>query len=218
MANASTVGFGAKMVEKLGMNQAVQGQSKYKIKSGLGKNIHKNAPVSLQHTGGDVSYIQDVTHATMDDGLTGGASYDADAANIKPILGVFNGAFYIDGSTEKPTFANFVASGTTFATNFNTGNDDGVGFVNDDPKQEYMVKSDGAVADSRIGVRNNLANHAEHKNGQSKCLLAIAGDNDGHMFRIIRSAEDPENNDLASAGANIVVILNNRATLWSRDA
>ena len=29
MANASTVGFGAKMVEKLGMNQAVQGQSKY---------------------------------------------------------------------------------------------------------------------------------------------------------------------------------------------
>ena len=62
MANASTVGFGAKMVEKLGMNQAVQGQSKYKIKSGLGKNIHKNAPVSLQHTGGDVSYIQDVTH------------------------------------------------------------------------------------------------------------------------------------------------------------
>ena len=96
MANASTVGFGAKMVEKLGMNQAVQGQSKYKIKSGLGKNIHKNAPVSLQHTGGDVSYIQDVTHATMDDGLTGGASYDADAANVKPILGVFNGAFYID--------------------------------------------------------------------------------------------------------------------------
>tara|TARA_R110002050_G_scaffold4067_1_gene20696 strand:+ start:355 stop:1014 length:660 start_codon:yes stop_codon:yes gene_type:complete len=219
MANTSTTGFGARMSLALGNTPATSGQSKYKIKSGLGKNIHSHAPVSLQYTsGGDASYIQDITHATMDDGLTGGASWDADASNVQPILGVFNGAFYIDNSTSKPTFANFVASGTTFATNNNTGNNDGIGFVNDNPFQEYIVRADAAVADSNIAGRCNLNNHGSHKNGTSIVTLDIQADNDGRAFRIIRSAEVPNQEDLAAAGADIVVVFNNRATLWTKDA
>ena len=153
----------------------------------------------------------------MDDGLTGGASWDADGSNIQPILGVFNGAFYIDNSTSKPTFANFVASGTTFATNQNTGSTDGVGFVNDNPLQEYIVRADAAVAATNIGKRANLNNHGSHKNGTSVVTLDIQADNDGRMFRIIRSAEVPNQEDLTVAGADVVVVFNNRATLWQRD-
>ena len=218
MANTSTTGFGARTAMTLGNAPATSGQSKYKIKSGLGKNIHNHAPVSLQYaSGGDESYIEDITHATMDDGLTGGASWDADASNIEPILGVFNGAFYIDNSTSKPTFANFVASGTTFATNPNTGSTDGVGFVNDNPFQEYIVRADAAVAASNIGHRCNLNNHGSHKQGTSTVTLDIQADNDGRMFRIIRSAEVPNQEDLTAAGADVVVVFNNRATLWQRD-
>ena len=217
MANTSTTGFGARASLTLGNTPATSGQSKYKIKSGLGKNIHNHAPVSLQYSDGDTSYIEDITHATMDDGLTGGASWDADASNVQPILGVFNGAFYIDNSTSKPTFANFVASGTTFATNQNTGSTDGVGFVNDNPLQEYIVRADAAVAATNIGKRANLNNHGSHKNGTSTATLDIQADNDGRMFRIIRSAEVPNQEDLTAAGADVVVVFNNRATLWQRD-
>ena len=62
------------------------------------------------------------------------------------MVGVFNGAFYIDNSTSKPTFANSVAASTTFGTDYNTGSNDGIGFVNDNPQQEYVCKADAAVA------------------------------------------------------------------------
>ena len=145
----------------------------------------------------------------MDDGLTGGASWDADASNVQPILGVFNGAFYIDNTTGKPTFANFVASGTTFATNSNTGNNDGIGFVNDNPFQEYIVRADAAVAATNIGKRANLNNHGSHKNGTSTATLDIQADNDGRMFRIIRSAEVPNQEDLTAAGADVAFYIDN---------
>ena len=49
MANTSTTGFGARASLTLGNTPATSGQSKYKIKSGLGKNIHDHAPVSYTH-------------------------------------------------------------------------------------------------------------------------------------------------------------------------
>ena len=74
------------------------------------------------------------------------------------------------------------------------------------------------MADSNIAGRCNLNNHGSHKNGTSIVTLDIQADNDGRAFRIIRSAEVPNQEDLAAAGADIVVVFNNRATLWSRDA
>jgi hypothetical protein len=34
------------------------------------------------------------------------------------------------------------------------------------------------------------------------------------MFRVVRSAEDPENEDLTAAGANVVVAFNSSANLY----
>ena len=94
MANASTTGFGLRTSMTLGNTPATSGQSNYKIKSGLGVGIFKNNPVSLQDAGGDQGYLQDASFATTDDGGAGGAAYDN--TGHAPLIGVFNGAFYID--------------------------------------------------------------------------------------------------------------------------
>ena len=98
MANASTVGFGLRTTMALGNTPATSGQSEYKIKSGLGVGIFKNNPVSLQDSGGDQGYLQDASFATTDDGGAGGAAYDN--SGHAPLIGVFNGAFYIDSSKQ----------------------------------------------------------------------------------------------------------------------
>jgi hypothetical protein len=36
-----------------------------------------------------------------------------------------------------------------------------------------------------------------------------------HMFRVIRSAEDPDNEDLTAAGANVIVAINSAANLYN---
>ena len=86
----------------------------------------------------------------MDDGIAGGADWSTGTSNTQPIVGVFNGIFYINSSTSKPTFANHVLASTTFGTDFNTGSSDGIGFVNDNPMQEYTCKADAAVAQADL--------------------------------------------------------------------
>ena len=67
-----------------------------------------------------------------------------------------NGVFFIDGTTSKPTFANSVAASATFGTNPNTGSTNGVAFVNDDPMQEYIVKTDAACGQALFGLNGNM--------------------------------------------------------------
>ena len=157
MANRDTAGFGLRAAMRVGNTPAISGQSKYQIKSGLGVGIFKGNPVSRQHTG-DEGFIQDVSFATTDDGVSsaGGTSYDNSATNVAKLIGVFNGAFFINSSTLKPTFANSVAASTTFGADPNTNSSDGIGFVNDDPMQEFIVKSDGAVTQAKHGTAFNI--------------------------------------------------------------
>ena len=133
------------------------------------------------------------------------------------MVGVFNGAFYIDNSTSKPTFANSVAASTTFGTDYNTGSNDGIGFVNDNPQQEYVVKADAAVTQAMIGTSFNVNNFTagEAISGQSTVKLDIGGGAaETKMFRVVRSADESENNDLSLVNANIVVAFNSASNLY----
>ena len=56
---------------------------------------------------------------------------------------------------------------------------------------------------------------ANAKSGQSVVTLDIQTDNDGRMFRLLRSAEDPENNDVSAVGCNVIVALSARANLFN---
>jgi|TARA_R100001082_G_scaffold69321_1_gene39320 hypothetical protein len=214
MANASTTGFGLRMAMRLGNTPSIEGQSKYKIKSGLGVGIFKGNPASLQDGSGDQGYLQDASIDTTDD--TGAGGIDYTTATEALLVGVFNGAFYIDNTTSKPTFANSVAASTTFGTNPNTGSTDGFGFVNDDPLQEYTVKADAAVTQAMIGTVGNMNDFAatNAKNGQSTSTLDVGSRAETKMFRIVRVAEDPQNEDATAAGCNIIVVQNGAANLF----
>ena len=213
MANRSTSGFGLRMAMKLGNSPAVSGQSKYAIKSGLGVGIFKGNPASIQ-LAGDTGYIQDSAFSTTDDGNDGGIDFTT--ANDALLVGVHNGVFCIDNTTSKPTFANSVAASTTFGTNPNTNSTDGVAFVNDDPDQEYVVKADAAVGQAIFGLCGNINDFAagDAKDGASTATFDSGTQGETKMFRIVRSAEDPDNEDLTAAGANIIVVINAAANTY----
>ena len=225
MANTSTTGYGFRAVEVLGNTPATQGQSKYSIVSGLGVRIPKNEPIGPQDGSGDDGYMQSLAPATMDDGNTGGASWDADTTTPEVCVGVSNGVFYIDGTTSKPTWSNSVAASQTFATNPNTGNSDGYVFVNDNPFQEYMMRTDATMTNLAtfqsdcLVVRMNQNNGGAGVSGQSTATLNYStSDNDGYMWRMIRLAEVPDQEDVTAAGCDVVVVMNNRANQFLRDA
>ena len=215
MANRSTSGFGLRMAMRLGNTPAIAGQSKYAIKSGLGVGIFKGNPASIQSTGSDQGFIQDAGFSTMDDGTDGGIDFDT--GNDSLLIGVHNGVFFINGTTNKPTFANSVAASTTFGTNPNTNSTDGVAFVNDDPHQEYIVKADAACAQTKFGLVSNMNDFSagDAKDGASTATFDVGATDETHMFRIVRSAEDPDNEDLTVAGANLVVVMNAAANLYT---
>lgn len=225
MANLQTQGYGCKAVEVLGNGPATQGQSKYRILSGLGVRILKNEPIGPQDSSGDDGYMQSLAPATMDDTGTGGASWDADTTTPEVCVGVSNGVFYIDGTTSKPTWSNSVAASQTFATNPNTGNSDGYVFVNDNPFQEYMMRTDATMTNLAtfqsdcLVVRMNQNNGGAGVSGQSTATLNYStSDNDGYMWRMIRLAEVPDQEDVTAAGCDVVVVMNNRANQFLRDA
>ena len=224
MANTSTTGYGFRAIETLGNTPATQGQSKYSIVSGLGVRILKNEPIGPQDGSGDDGYMQSIAPATMDDANTGGASWDADTTTPEVCVGISNGVFYIDGTSLKPTWANSVAASQTFATNPNTGNSDGWVFVNDNPFQEYMVRADAVVGSTRaLAQAEFLVKYMNQNNGgsgyqgQSQGTLNIAGHNNGYMWKIVRSAEVPDQEDFSAVGCDLVVAFNTGANQFLRD-
>ena len=209
MAN-QTAGFGFRQAPTMGSTPATGGQAEYMVKSGLGVGIFQNNPVSLQSASGDDGYLQDATADTMDDTLAGGVDWSTGTSGITLIEGVFNGIFYINSSTSKPTFANHVLASTTFGTDFNTGSSDGIGFVNDNPLQEYTCKADAAVTQASLLSTfnpNDGATVGTSTNGQSTVKLDIGGADATSQFKIVRTANDPANNDNASADSNVIVMI-----------
>ena len=215
MAN-QTAGFGFRQAPTVGSTPATGGQAEYKVKSGLGIGIFQNNPVSQQHTAGDDGYLQDATADTMDDGKAGGIDWSTGTSGITLIEGVFNGIFYINSSTSKPTFANHVLASTTFGTDYNTGSNDGIGFDNDNPMQEYTCKADAAVTQANLLSTFNPTDGATvgtQTNGQSTVKLDVTGTAATSMFRIVRTANDPANDDNSVLNSNVIVQISPAASI-----
>ena len=214
MANQSTTGFGFRAANRLGGTPSIQGQAKYQLQTAPGVALMKNDPASIQDAGNQ-GFIQDASFATTDDGGTGGAAYNS--TNHAKLVGVLNGFFFIDGTTLKPTFANSVAASQAFGTNPNTGNNNGIAFVNNDPYQSYICKADAAVPQAE---QNDLAfncnnNGGTSKDGQSVVTLEMGSANAAtSMFTIIGVAEDPENEDITAEGCNVTVVMAAAARLY----
>ena len=181
MANRNTQGFGLIAAGTLGQTPATSGQGKYKIDAGSTTTIYNGAAVAS-----NAGYIID------------GQTTDA------PILGVLNGIFFNAATTLKPTFANFYKQPITPANS-----EDIDAFVFDNPQQQYVVATDDSVAQSGYLETYDMNTSAgDDITGKSSATLDIGDTSaDAASFRLLRSAEDPENDENA-AFRSVVVCIN----------
>ena len=180
MANRNTQGFGLVPAGTLGSTPATSGQGKYKIDAGYATTIFQNGAVASS-----AGYIID------------GQTTDA------PILGVLNGIFYNAATTLKPTFSNHYVQVTP------ANSEDIDAFVFDNPQQQYVVATDAAVAQAGYLETYDMNTSAgSTTTGQSSATLDIGDTSaDAASFRLLRSAEDPENDENA-AFRSVVVCIN----------
>ena len=192
MANRNTQGFGLKAAMRVGNTPSIQGQSKYEIDAGETNAIFNGEPVKV-----DIS------------ASTGG--YIVTAAAGTAAVGVLNGVVYTDATTLKPTFSNYYPAATTPANS-----EDITAFVNDDPNQEYIIATDAtlggtlALRKSKIGLTYATTSAAgSTTTGKSSVQLGIStAATTAKQLRMVRVAEDPENQDQTAANCSVVVKIN----------
>ena len=187
MANQDAA-FGFRQVGGLGSRPTSEGTSKYLIESGFADSIYA----------GDVVEAGTGTSeggTTINYGYVGNAPATSSVRNV----GVFNGCFYTDPTTSKPTFKNYwpgdVAAEAT-------------AFVYDNPDDLFEVQTSGTLAQTVASRGNDMAYTAGSTiNGRSKEEItgaAVAGG----QFTMIRKSEDPSNTDLSTANSNWIVKFN----------
>ena len=180
MANRNTQGFGLTAAGTLGSTPATSGQGKYKIDAGYATTIFNGGAVASA-----AGYIVE------------GQGTDT------PILGVLNGIFYNAATTLKPTFANHYVQVTP------ANSEDIDAFVFDNPQQQYVVATDAAVAQAGYLETYDMNTSAgSTTTGKSSATLDIGDTSaDAASWRLLRSAEDPENDENA-AFRSVVVVAN----------
>ena len=89
------------------------------------------------------------------------------------------------------------------------------------PQQEYTIKADAAVTQAMIGdagYNTNSFSAGDAKDGQSTVTLDIGGGAaTTHMFKLVRSANDPENKDNTAVGSNQIVVIAGASNLYNGD-
>ena len=180
MANRNAAGFGLIPAGTLGSTPSTQGQGKYYIVAAYDADLFQGSSVRVVN-----GYIQ-----------------TAQAAITKSTVGVLNGIFYNASTTLKPTWANWYNQPITPANS-----EDLTAFVIDDPTQLFVVSTDGAIAQAGYGKTYGLTVTAAGSeiNGQSSSTLTTGTVSvTANQWRLLRSAEDPENDQNATYRSVIV--------------
>ena len=186
MANRNTVGFGLIAQGNVGSTDAAGGQGKYFIDSNYGVALFQGTVVQSK-----AGYIA-----------------DAEAARTRLTIGILNGIFYNDATTNKPTFQNHYVANTVPANS-----EDITAFVIDNPLQLFAVGVDGAVTAASYGLTMSMTQAVpagSTSSGQSSKQLNVAANTSAtaNQFRLLRSAEDVENEDIAVANSTQIVCQN----------
>ena len=182
MANMSG-NFGFRPIQQVGSGYNSSGTNEYVIANNEGSALFQGDPVIL------------VANGAIDIGSTAGAE----------LIGVFNGCFYTDPTTQKPTFSNYYP-GSIAA-------DDIVAYVFDDPNKQFEVKIDDSNGgQAQVGTNANIATYSAGSTINGISNVAIDGSsfttNAGANLRVVRLSRDVENSDYTTANANIVVKIN----------
>ena len=193
MANQDAA-FGFRAIGGMGSSYETQGTSKYQINDNWTNSIFQNDLVGM----GDGT-VTDRAGTTSVAGYIFG-SIAATTLN----LGVFNGCFYIDPTTAKPTWKNYYPG----AVNITTGKIDA--YCYDNPQQLFEVQTAGTLTQADVGslIDNNTYVAGSTTSGQSKLEIAGSSGFTTAQWRIIRLSEDPSNSDTGNANSNWIVRLN----------
>jgi hypothetical protein len=177
--------FGLRPYRKLDGTPLVGAQNRYTIAAGYGTAIFQGDLV-IPVTAGNIE-----RHT---------------AGNAAPVVGVFNGVFYNDPTTQKPTYKNFYPGGVTPTQG------DITAFVVDDPDAVFLMDADATFARADL-FRNYSVTNATGvtQTGISQVQLDVSASGTAGTFVVqaIDISQDPENSDTASANANILVRINN---------
>jgi|TARA_X000001316_G_C922315_1_gene37415 hypothetical protein len=181
MANVAEK-FGLRPYKSLNGSPWNNAQNKYTIKSNYGTAIFQGDLVIPTSTGNIERHT---------------------AGNGSNVVGVFNGVFYTDPTTKKPTFSNYYP-GSIVASDI-------VANVIDDPDTLFLMDADAAFTRDNLyknySVTNVTGNTAT---GISKVQLDVSTGDSASTFMVqaVDISQDPNNSDTATANANVIVRIN----------
>ena len=142
--------------------------------------------------------------------LSGGYVVKYDSALHTVAVGVFNGCFYVDPSTGKPTWKNFYPGSVNLPAGQVINAD-----LLDDPSQLYLVQADEDVVQADIGLNSNIAYTAgSNTTGVSGSQLdsSTIANTAGLVLKIVGFFNAPEN----TPGENFVdVVVKINAHMYS---
>ena len=135
--------------------------------------------------------------------LTAGTIDRHTANNSTAVLGVFNGCFYTDPTTQKPTFRNSYP-GAIVASDITA-------FVVDDPDAVFLMDAEDTFAQADLFRNYSVTTGSGNTTtGISEVQLdvSVSGTNASFIIQAIDISQDPDNSDTGSANANILVRIN----------
>lgn len=182
MANV-TERFGLRPSRQLNGSPFINAQNRYRVASNNSTSIYQ----------GDVVI-------PFDSGNVGRAI----ANTSTPVVGVFNGCFYTDPTTQKPTWKNYLP-GSTVASDI-------IAFVIDGPDTVFEINADGVFAVADIFKNFSISNETGNtKTGISNVQLDVSESGTASTFLVqaIDISGDVLNSDVAVSNANVLVRINN---------
>jgi hypothetical protein len=135
--------------------------------------------------------------------LTAGNIDRHTANNSASVIGVFNGCFYTDPTTSKPTFRNSYP-GSIVASDITA-------FVVDDPDAVFLMDADAAFTRADLYQNYSVSTGGGNTTtGISEVQLdvSVSGTNASFVIQAIDISQDPDNSDTTAANANVLVRIN----------
>ena len=182
MANVAEK-FGLKPVRSLDGSDFINAQNRYRIASNYGTAIFQGDLVTPVTGGGIERHI---------------------AGSTTAVVGVFNGCFYTDPTTQKPTWKNYYPASVVAS--------DIMAFVIDSPDQVYKIDSDGAFAVADIFKNFQVTNVSGNTvTGTSEVQLDYS--NSGIQITVALQAidisQDVGNDEAGVVNVDVLVRINN---------
>ena len=177
--------FGLRPYRKLDGTPLVGAQNRYTIKPGYGTAIYQGDLVIPVSTGNIERHT---------------------AGNAAAVVGVFNGVFYNDPTTQKPTYKNYYPGSITPTQG------DITAFVVDDPDAVFLMDADQSFVRADLFKNYSVTNATGvTQTGISQVQLDVSASGTATTFAVqaIDISQDPDNSDVTVSNANILVRINN---------